>query len=386
MSHFPLDLATQLFILPNFPVKSLLRFRCLSKSFCSHIDSPDFIKKRLKTSMDTKTNLKLILPHGGGDDGPVDLYAADFDDGLKQVIKLNNPVTAPNRYTIICGSCDGLILLGTGNSDICEDYVVWNPTTRQSRKLPVCPITTLPGHKFFCGGLGYDSTTDDYKVVMMAAVSVADKGECCQVWIFNLRSNSWRMIQDVPPYNEIEYSHWRRYYTEINVIIESSFMGFFINGALYWQCFASGFFQIFGFDLASEVFITLPHYDGRVTSHNLMDLGGYLHTVNLSKLPETHEYYLFKRDDIGTGGNWVRVFKFEDQCGTGYLWVTPLAYSKEGDCVLISKYQEFFWYNIEKKTREMVELEGMPRPVKGKILSYVCWESLVSPDPGGHDI
>ncbi|GKV41316.1 hypothetical protein SLEP1_g48864 [Rubroshorea leprosula] len=259
--------------------------------------------------MDTKTNLELILPHGGGDDGPVDLYAADFDDGLKQTIKLNSPVTAPNRYTIVCGSCDDLILLGTRNSDICEDFVVWNPTTRQSRKLPVCPVTTLPGQKFVCGGLGYDSPTDDYKVVMMAAVSVAD-----------------------------------------------------------------------------EVFFTLPHYDGRVTCHNLMDLGGYLHTVNLSKLPETHEYYVFKRDDIGTGGNWVRVFKFEDQCGTGYLWVTPLAYSKEGDCVLISKYQEFFWYNIEKKTREMVELEGMPRPVKGKILSYVCWESLVSPDPGGHDI
>ncbi|GLT43393.1 hypothetical protein SLA2020_173440 [Shorea laevis] len=370
MSHVPPELFTE--ILPFLPVKSLLRFRCLSKSFCAQIDSPDFVRMRLKISKDTNTGRKLILPHRCGDDGPIDFYAADFEEGLKEVVRLENPLRPPTQYAGVCGSCDGLLLLGTGNPRISGEYVVWNPTTRRSRKLPLCPVTNLPPHKFLCDGLGYDSTIDDYKVVVVSLVP-KKYSECFQVWVFSLRSNcwSWRRIHDLPTYVES---------------IECWGGGCFANGALYWVFRVDGDFEIFGFDLANEMLFRLPDYclsdDGsveRFSCYQLKELDGFVHTDNMDKFPDTQDFFLFNRDDIGTGGNWRRAFTFQQLWGWQNTLSVPLAYSKEGDCVLICTRNEVFWYNIEKKTRVMVQLSGMPPLGRGCRASYVCWESLVSP-------
>ena len=59
MSEIPRDIITD--VLSRVPVKSLLRFRCVSKPWCSLIDSPHFVKTHLNRSVDNRTNLTLIL-------------------------------------------------------------------------------------------------------------------------------------------------------------------------------------------------------------------------------------------------------------------------------------------------------------------------------------
>lgn len=78
-------------ILSRLPGKSLLRFKCVSKPFCSLIDSPELIKLHLNRSMETKSNLSLILI--GWDTTKIlskrlDLLGNDLLDNVRQ---LENP-------------------------------------------------------------------------------------------------------------------------------------------------------------------------------------------------------------------------------------------------------------------------------------------------------
>ncbi|KDO46316.1 hypothetical protein CISIN_1g043216mg [Citrus sinensis] len=61
--NIPLDIIIKIFI--RQPVNSLLRFRCISKTCCSLIDGPDFIKQHLNHSIgDKKTTLDMGLLEG----------------------------------------------------------------------------------------------------------------------------------------------------------------------------------------------------------------------------------------------------------------------------------------------------------------------------------
>ncbi|GMN36496.1 hypothetical protein TIFTF001_006070 [Ficus carica] len=52
MANFPPEIITD--IICRLPVKDLLRYRCVSKSWRSMIDGPDFIKLHSKQSMESQ--------------------------------------------------------------------------------------------------------------------------------------------------------------------------------------------------------------------------------------------------------------------------------------------------------------------------------------------
>ncbi|OMO98366.1 hypothetical protein CCACVL1_04235, partial [Corchorus capsularis] len=67
----------------NLPVKTLLRFHCVSKSYCMEIDSPVFINAHLNQSLRTKIRLKLLF----GEDHVI-LEAVDLHQ--RTAVQLNN--------------------------------------------------------------------------------------------------------------------------------------------------------------------------------------------------------------------------------------------------------------------------------------------------------
>jgi len=62
-------------ILSKLPVKTLKRFRCVSKSWCKETESPYFINMHLQKLTQARTNLGLIL----GDRSSTKLYTVDLD-------------------------------------------------------------------------------------------------------------------------------------------------------------------------------------------------------------------------------------------------------------------------------------------------------------------
>ncbi|KAM3199275.1 hypothetical protein P3L10_031635 [Capsicum annuum] len=92
---------------------------------------------------------------------------------------------------------DGLVLVGVHNYPD-KDFMLllWNPSTRES---------VLPNPKFSqevtcTWGLGYDSTSDDYKILK---IDGKERNE-----ILALKSGSWRKIDDHPATITLCYLIW----------------------------------------------------------------------------------------------------------------------------------------------------------------------------------
>ncbi|KAA8516863.1 hypothetical protein F0562_017319 [Nyssa sinensis] len=194
MSELPADMVTD--ILSRLPVETLLRFRCVSKPWCALIGSSDFIKFHLKRSTETNNNLSIIFGDGVG------LYTIDFE-WLDEAVKLDTPLEFMDYVIQVSGSCNGLLCL----SNIVRDIVLWNPSTRKYKMLPVAPIefpggfSILDTRRVIVYGFGHDVVNDEYKVVRMVQYYVLDNDSFdSEVKVYSLKSNSWQRIPDFPYY------------------------------------------------------------------------------------------------------------------------------------------------------------------------------------------
>ncbi|KDP42191.1 hypothetical protein JCGZ_02921 [Jatropha curcas] len=170
-------------ILLRLPVKPLLRFRCLSKVMFCTIDDSDFIKAHLNRSIETNTHKKLILV-SRRQTFPV-LCTLDFDDGMKERVKLDDPLNHSHRWWAyrVLGCCNGLILLYV---DIIKKLILWNPFTKRHKILKAHANESLRRYDGF--GLGYDAASNDYRIVVVPYKMPKE------VWIYSLRCNSWKKV------------------------------------------------------------------------------------------------------------------------------------------------------------------------------------------------
>lgn len=174
-------------ILNRLPPKSLMRFRCVSKQWCSLIESPDFVQMHLKQSTATQTNLSLIL-------GFLGVYSIDLDKlDYAQVLR------PPFSSSDVSNSCNGLVVLLGQN----QTPFLWNPSTKKYKTLPDCPEESPRGlvvestYKRF--GFGYVPEEDDYKILRVVEFRGFDS-----MWIgsegklYSLKSNSWKRVENYP--------------------------------------------------------------------------------------------------------------------------------------------------------------------------------------------
>ncbi|XP_057786345.1 F-box/kelch-repeat protein At3g23880-like [Salvia miltiorrhiza] len=216
-------------ILPRLSVKSLLRVRCVSKSWGSLIGSKRFIKRHHQNSKKNPCFLQQSVI--------IDTYLGEW----------------PHRTLKIVGCCNGLLCILEEEEEKEEERIriqLWNPSTRISKKLPEI---SNPGfiQKF---GFGWVESSDEYKV-FVSVFGFHDSQGIGKV--YSSKTKSWKTIEMCP----YLHSSWSR--------------GVFAGGKLYWK---SGLVKlIICLDLKSEVFgrIEFPldqeYYGGTVGV-----LGGFL--------------------------------------------------------------------------------------------------------------
>ncbi|KAL6992605.1 hypothetical protein U1Q18_010716 [Sarracenia purpurea var. burkii] len=130
----------------------------------------------------------------------------DDDRDNDALVYLGFPSREPKKFVDIVGSCNGLIcLLYCPNC-----FILWNPSTRDSRKLPPPPSPSPVTVR----GFGRRSSLDDYKVVR--AIPTFNPNQFT-VEIFNLKDNSWRRIEGLRE----------------DILITKK-VGTCLNGALHW--------------------------------------------------------------------------------------------------------------------------------------------------------
>ncbi|XP_059301831.1 F-box/kelch-repeat protein At3g23880-like [Lycium ferocissimum] len=160
-SVLPTELITD--ILSRLPVKLLLQFKCVSKSWLDLISSPEFIKAHLNISANDKgyTYHKVVLKVDQPDLKNCSL-ASLLDDSVIEAFDLDYLMKNPHR-------------------------AIWI----KFKKL----TEPRPGN-YIMYGFEYDELHDDYNVMDIFNNISHNKLQCVKVKIYSLKSDSWRSIYE----------------------------------------------------------------------------------------------------------------------------------------------------------------------------------------------
>ncbi|XP_059309873.1 F-box/kelch-repeat protein At3g23880-like [Lycium ferocissimum] len=236
----------QFSIFTRLPLKSLLRFQSVSKPWNAIISD---IKKSKETS-------------------PKNLLLVHLNDGLFEFRDLESPqIVIGNRQfplkrflypTTLC-SCDCLVLMKTPMDY--NEYALWNPYTNEYRTF-VCPYQNGMSTPHGCG-LCYDSSDDDYKVILIYS-------SFCVV--YHVKRNYWTKKTIVSSR-----------VGSLNVRPWECIPGISVDGCVFWSLGFLGINQllrrmsmIIYFDVKSDEFKELPEPDfiGLRQSFRLTSLKG----------------------------------------------------------------------------------------------------------------
>ncbi|KAE8724386.1 hypothetical protein F3Y22_tig00010533pilonHSYRG00280 [Hibiscus syriacus] len=348
-----MDVITDIF--NRLPVKSLVRFKALSKACSSLIDDPDFIKDHLSRSIKTRSNLNIILKG-------LHLYSVEFDY-LDNAVPLDYPLSSGAR-TEVFGSCNGILTFSLSDKNL----AYYNPSTRQFRRLPVSEIDPPSGESCKSGyifyGFGLDVKTNDYKVLRMATFNKTDDEENesyyfdYEVKVYSLKNNSWSKITKLPFYLRFMFQFFYH-------LLHRRGYGVLAGGVLHWVMPPRIEFgmrnTIVGFDLGTEEFIEVPQPNCADKSY-LLDVGvleGRLCAVcNYDQ--EKIDVWLMK--EYGVKESWTLLLSVQRSRTINTLaFLKPLAYSKDLDKVLFEiNSQKLVWYDLQKKKMRSVKIGGSP--------------------------
>nr|XP_043633386.1 F-box/kelch-repeat protein At3g23880-like [Erigeron canadensis] len=164
-------------IFQRLPVKSLLRFRSLSKYWFSRIASPDFIRGHKLQSVNAP--LKLIVKRHLYRTRVV--YYTLFSESKFHMDVAEDDL--PSRGFEVVGSCNGILCV------VDKDMVfsLWNPTIRRKLTIPVPPYYIRDRRDWLGLGFGVDPITDDYKIVMIS-YSKTDP------LVYSMKAGTWSLI------------------------------------------------------------------------------------------------------------------------------------------------------------------------------------------------
>lgn len=227
-AFLPFELITD--ILKRLPVKSLICFKCVSKSWYDLINSKIFINLHLNQSC--KVNLYTTLAL---DDFKKEIHIYSFNNHRPSchVNELCYPedLKRPYYYTHLIGSCNGLICLSSYANNIVSLY---NPTTRACKRLPVHNVTEV---HYSCT-FGYDHFSDDYKVIELC-YDLRNRIEH-KTMLYSLKTNAWEIIPNTP---------WDKYYLKDSSVL--------CNNSLHWLKLGNSE-EIKCFNLATQEYYKIP--------------------------------------------------------------------------------------------------------------------------------
>ncbi|XP_074272293.1 F-box protein CPR1-like [Silene latifolia] len=371
-------------ILSRLPVKPLTRFKSVSKSWNSLINSPNFIKLHLSKTLISENYPNLLFSSFSTSISTAPISA------IFRFTELHHPLLHfPDFLSVnILGSCNGVVCI----SSIDGAYVcLYNPTMGTHQFLPVQPsrfpvpnLETIvgflndhpkPEEHLFVYGFGYDSVNDDYKLLRILEFFRNSVFVGTEVCLFSLKNNSWKFV-DVGG----------NVYLNCGGVQER-------NGTLFNECLyfvvQDGEIRPFlrCFNLRTETFsvMELPQFDEKFDEFcvGMGEVGGclslFLNYQNVDR-GAFYGYRLMRADFwIMKEEAWVKLFSISDMSRIGAtLGIIPLVYSKDSQKILLElDGSGFGWYDWKKRSIVRVLIHGLP-PDDSHFVTWTYVESLVS--------
>ncbi|CAL9216051.1 unnamed protein product [Arabidopsis halleri] len=241
MELLPHDVCEQ--ILERLPVKSLLRFKCVSKQWRSTIESRRFKETQLIRRQSQDPDVLLVSVADNSVANPNIEALKSLVVGSSVSVKIPTP-WENTLYQVCSSSCDGLVCL----YDVDNSSIVVNPTTRWHRTFPLSSYQLLTfntwktnmatGSPFPQLGFGKDKFRCIYKPVWLynSLELGLENATTCEV--FDFSTNTWRFVVPSSPYR-ILFSQDPIYF----------------DGSLHWFTAPyAGETKVLSFDLHTETF------------------------------------------------------------------------------------------------------------------------------------
>ncbi|CAJ2643908.1 unnamed protein product [Trifolium pratense] len=312
--YLPHELIIQ--ILLRLPVKSLIRFKCVCKSWFSLISDPCFTKTHFELTT-THTD-RILFITSTPEIRSIDLEASLNDDSAFTSPNLN--FLLPRSYSDleIKGSCRGFIVF------CCSSNIyLWNPSTGVHKQIPLPPFgSNLDANYFF--GFGYDHSKDDYLVVSMCD-DPNSATFLSHLEFFSLRANTWKEIECTTS-SHLPYMN----------ACDDPRVGCLFNGAIYWMAFRHDISRnvIVGFDLMERKLLDLQFpddFDHDPTNCGLWVFGEFLSLWAIDYYEnDTVEIWVMKEYKVNS--SWAKTLVLSiDDIPTQYF--SPLCSTKSGDII-----------------------------------------------------
>ncbi|KAM7466464.1 hypothetical protein LguiB_014026 [Lonicera macranthoides] len=345
-ANFSDDILFTIFL--NLPVKSILRFKVVCKSWCQLLSDPLFIKMhRNRTNQCHQRRHKFLLKSSRQS-----FYSVDLETSISKTVAKNFSSISISNMEIV-GSCNGLLCLA-----IPHKLVLWNPLTGDYKKLPAvkplfCSFQTV--------GFGYDSSIDDYKIVR-----IVTRNSEYQAFMYLLKANSWKIIPHL-----LKTNYWKTTgHQPIDMVCKNyPESGVYLNGFIYWVAYRG----IICCDLKNEKLREVPWHHGmeRRLCTGLSMMGGYLVFYQLGPEGELDVWELKEYQD--NKEEWMKLMTIpstiyaEIRGGYTFKFILPVCFLDNGKVLFYRK--EIF----SKKTSEEknVLLKAMPASLsRGTLLVY----------------
>ncbi|GKB38133.1 putative F-box protein [Tanacetum coccineum] len=309
-------------IFTRLPPKSLVRFRLVSKSLCSRIATPDFIRlnKIRSCRMPEKVLLTHEIPHKEG----YRTFYENFytlhseyqlplspDHGYDGITPIKFPFPLRSRARVV-GSCNGIMCVLHDE----RYFILWNPSLRRKLTLPEYPLREA---YIFATGFAFDRVTEDYKIVTL---SINRNNYRTYSFVYTMKTRTWCRISTpvTPSTYETRKGHLVNFYETckkelINLFRTSE--GHLVNGVLHWSVFltdddtrsANILHYILTFDVGTHVFgtIELP----RQKYSEITTIDGSLAVITYKFVTNKDRYAkIWVRKENNTNPKWVAYFSF----------------------------------------------------------------------------
>ncbi|WRX24800.1 F-box domain - like 10 [Theobroma cacao] len=240
--HVPEELIMSIFV--NLPVKSLLRFNCVSKLWRSLIIDQDFIEQHLSNQKkkDPQLLFATIISQSQVDLKSMYINVDRADEGTGEVVTTGLTITLTNLpgYDLsMSHSCDGVLCFYGP-----ETIIVCNPSTREIRHFSYgFGWKGVPSGRSTTIGLGRDQVTKQFKIVRLFNRAPGNFDECEAFTLGPDPNVSCRRLGEAP------------YFV---ISLQSPI---YVNGALHWiTCVMRHISEAsVSFDLHAEKFRAIPH-------------------------------------------------------------------------------------------------------------------------------
>ncbi|KAE7995669.1 hypothetical protein FH972_000440 [Carpinus fangiana] len=367
-NELPEDLVT--LILLWLPVVSLLRFKCVCKSWYALITHQNFVRKHLLHNKNSNTHLLLKTSNKTMDDYVVSTISYEE----LRISPLTQPL--PPQYfgngekfgisVDVVGSCNGLVCLHGYDT---LNVVIWNPTTREIKVVPKSnlPIFAPAGYCTLIQGMGFgfDAKTNDYKIINFVSMYGPKFGDyfkkdvkeiIYQKEVYSLSTDSWRKVDGPQCFifeNPMTYTtgmgSWLAYVNEPDLFVLS-------------------------FDMSDEVFLKTPLPDN-VFGQRLFVLNELIALVALMPVDEKWreiQYDIWLLLEVGVKDSWNRLFTI----GPSFARIhRPLGFWKN-DTIFLNKIDDGQLFLYDPSTKQMTDLQIHGRYNSMQLVTYM--ETLVS--------